>query len=140
MIRYIREDIRHYWGNIASIGLPLTFLSILTQKYEGDITIRPLKITLFTFSGLLSNPTQEKVQAALLESERRTWPYMSIIKNHCDIEFTLNECVAEVERRLNQLAETKALETDEGSTCAKPSCVLKRHCSIVDFDEIKEVI
>ena len=76
------------------------FFGVFTQKYSGDITIKPLKLNFRNFHGLLSNPTHEKVLEAILEGERKTWPYISMVKNHCDIEFALDECVAEVERRV----------------------------------------
>ncbi len=106
LIHFLKAELRHYAQNVSSLNLPIpgiSAFSILTQQYEGDITIKPLNLKLDSFKGLLSNPTSSKVAEAISAAERETWKSISIIKNHCDIEFAINRCVVELKKRLEQL-------------------------------------
>jgi TAG lipase/steryl ester hydrolase/phospholipase A2/LPA acyltransferase len=103
LIHFTKAELKHYAQNVAAVGLPgpiSSVLSIFTQKYEGDITIKPLSLQLKSFQGLLSNPTSARVAAAIREGELETWKHLSIIKNHCDIEFTINECIGTIKSQL----------------------------------------
>jgi hypothetical protein len=103
LIHFTKAELKHYAQNVSAVGLPgpiTSVLSIFTQKYEGDITIKPLRIQLKSFQGLLSNPTSARVAAAIREGELETWKHLSIIKNHCDIEFTINECISTIKTQL----------------------------------------
>lgn len=103
LIHFTKAELKHYAQNIGSLNLPIPFLSalsIFTQKYEGDITIKPVRMQMKTFQGLLSNPTSSRVAEAIREGELETWKYISIIKNHCDIEFTINECISAIKAQL----------------------------------------
>ena len=74
-------------------------ISVLSQKYSGDITIFP-EISYADFPRILSNPTTEFMQQALLSGEKATWPKMSIIKNHCAIELALDDAVQKLRTRV----------------------------------------
>ena len=74
-------------------------ISVLSQKYSGDITILP-EISYADFPRMLSNPTPEFMQQALLSGERATWPKISIIKNHCAIELALDDTVQKFRTRV----------------------------------------
>jgi hypothetical protein len=103
LIHFTKAELKHYAQNVAAVGLPgpiSSVLSIFTQKYEGDITIKPLSLQFKSFQGLLSNPTSARVAAAIREGELETWKHLSIIKNHCDIEFTINECIGTIKSQL----------------------------------------
>jgi len=109
LIHFTKAELKHYAQNVASLGLPFSsMLSVLTQKYEGHITIKPLRIQAKSFQGLLSNPTASRVAFAIREGELEAWKYISIIKNHCDIEFTINECIHSIKAQL------QAVEGREG--------------------------
>ncbi|CAI2174449.1 6715_t:CDS:10 [Funneliformis geosporum] len=73
--------------------------SIMSQRYYGDITIVP-NLSYTDFLKILSNPTPESMREATLRGERATWLKISIIKNHCQIELTLDEIVFRLRRRL----------------------------------------
>lgn len=129
LIHFTKAELKHYAQNVAAVGLPgpiSSVLSIFTQKYEGDITIKPLSLQLKSFQGLLSNPTSARVAAAIREGELETWKHLSIIKNHCDIEFTINECIGTIKSQL------QAVEGREGprKTLAE-ELVLRREFSAV---------
>ena len=105
----------HRMHTLAELGIFPNLLtktvSVLSQKYSGDITILP-EISYADFPRMLCNPTPEFMHAAMLSGQRATWPKISIIKNHCAIELALDDAVqklrtrvafspSEVESRLN---------------------------------------
>ncbi len=93
----------HRMHTMAEIGIfPNTLtkaVSILNQKYSGDITIFP-EISYADFPRMLSNPTPEFMHQAMLCGERATWPKLSRIKNHCAIELALDDAVQKLRARV----------------------------------------
>ena len=74
-------------------------VSVLSQKYSGDITILP-ENNYANFPKMLSNPTPEFMRQAMICGERATWPKLSIIKNHCAIELALDDAVQKLRARV----------------------------------------
>lgn len=74
-------------------------VSVLSQKYSGDITILP-EISYADFPRMLSNPTEEFMHQAMLTGERATWPKLSRIRNHCAIELALDDAVQKLRARV----------------------------------------
>ena len=74
-------------------------VSVLSQKYSGDITILP-EISFADFPRILSNPTPEFMRQAMLTGERATWPKIGIIQNHCAIELALDNAVQKLRARV----------------------------------------
>ncbi|KAL9121526.1 MAG: hypothetical protein Q9187_001911 [Circinaria calcarea] len=74
-------------------------VSVLSQKYSGDITILP-EISYADFPRMLSNPTPEFMNQAMLGGERATWPKLSRIRNHCAIELALDDAVQKLRTRV----------------------------------------
>jgi len=66
--------------------------SILGQRYSGDITILP-KISYANFPRVMSNPTADFMEQAMLSGERATWPKLTEVRNHCAIELALDDAV-----------------------------------------------
>lgn len=93
----------HRMHTLADMGILPNVLtktvSVLSQKYSGDITIFP-EISYAHFPRMLSNPTKEFMSRAMLSGERATWPKMSIIKNHCAIELALDDAVQKLRARV----------------------------------------
>jgi len=93
----------HRMHTLADMGILPNILtktvSVLSQKYSGDITIFP-EISYAHFPRILSNPTKEFMHQAMLSGERATWPKMSIIKNHCAIELALDDAVQKLRARV----------------------------------------
>ncbi|KAL9129601.1 MAG: hypothetical protein Q9217_001989 [Psora testacea] len=93
----------HRLHTLAELGVFPNLLtktvSVLSQKYSGDITILP-EISYADFPRMLSNPTPEFMHAAMLSGERATWPKISIIKNHCAIELALDDAVQKLRTRV----------------------------------------
>lgn len=86
----------HRMHVLTELGIfPNTFTkarSVLSQKYSGDITILP-EISFSNFPKILTNPTTEFMEQAMLSGQRATWPKLSRIQNHCTIELALDSAV-----------------------------------------------
>ena len=67
--------------------------SMLSQNYNGDITIAP-KYKLGHYLKLLSNPDPTFIKELMLEGERATWPRISMIRTHSQISKTLENCIS----------------------------------------------
>ncbi|KAI4260508.1 MAG: hypothetical protein L6R42_004011, partial [Xanthoria sp. 1 TBL-2021] len=97
-----KDEALHRMRTMAEIGIfpnALTkAISVLSQKYSGDITIFP-EISYNDFPRMLSNPTPEFMTNAMLCGERATWPKLSRIRNHCAIELALDDAVQKLRAR-----------------------------------------
>ncbi|KAL8800772.1 MAG: hypothetical protein Q9182_004936 [Xanthomendoza sp. 2 TL-2023] len=98
-----KDEALHRMRTMAEIGIfpnALTkAVSVLSQKYSGDITIFP-EISYNDFPRMLSNPTPESMANAMLCGERATWPKLSRIRNHCAIELALDDAVQKLRARV----------------------------------------
>lgn len=98
-----KDEALHRMRTLAEIGIfpnALTkAISVLSQKYSGDITIFP-EISYADFPRMLSNPTPDSVTNAMVSGERATWPKLSRIKNHCAIELALDDAVQKLRARV----------------------------------------
>lgn len=116
LMNFFKKQIKAYIKNIAEFGLNtnvLKFLDIgliplLTQKYEGDITICPTdKISLAHLLRIvLTNPNAETYPEIVKAGERACWPYIARIRTMCRIEFAL-------ERAVRYLRGEQALEDEK---------------------------
>ena len=92
--QFAKTEAMHRLTTLADLGVfPNTLtkaVSVLSQKYSGDITILP-EISYADFPRMLSNPTPHFMQEATLRGERAAWPKLSRIRNHCAIELALDE-------------------------------------------------
>eukprot|EP00276_Gloeochaete_wittrockiana_P017150 CAMPEP_0184338866 /NCGR_PEP_ID=MMETSP1089-20130417/7481_1 /TAXON_ID=38269 ORGANISM="Gloeochaete wittrockiana, Strain SAG46.84" /NCGR_SAMPLE_ID=MMETSP1089 /ASSEMBLY_ACC=CAM_ASM_000445 /LENGTH=1055 /DNA_ID=CAMNT_0026665711 /DNA_START=214 /DNA_END=3378 /DNA_ORIENTATION=- len=93
--RLLASEIKHRCIQLAELDMvPRVvsgFLPIVTQRYEGDITIVP-SMTMDDYKNIFTNPSKELLEKATLESMRNTWPKLAIIRSHCRVEITLDEC------------------------------------------------
>ena len=101
--RLAKSEALHRMHVLADMGIFPNVLtktvSVLSQKYSGDITIFP-EISYADFPRMLSNPTPAFMHRAMLAGERATWPKMSIVRNHCAIELALDEAVQKLRARV----------------------------------------
>ncbi|KAG1139955.1 hypothetical protein G6F37_010344 [Rhizopus arrhizus] len=106
-----KTEIQHRCTQLTEIGVIPSFFnkiqSIISQKYSGDITIVP-EVGYSDFLRVLSNPTEKSIEDAIVRGERATWPKMSIIKNHLQIELAIDQILYRLRLlRLNELQSTK---------------------------------
>ncbi|QDS69160.1 hypothetical protein FKW77_010522 [Venturia effusa] len=96
MANLAKGEALHRMHVLTELGiLPNTFTkarSVLSQKYSGDITILP-EISYSNFPKILTNPSIEFMEQAMLSGQRATWPKISRIQNHCTIELALDTAV-----------------------------------------------
>ncbi|GLE03090.1 hypothetical protein PINS_up011969 [Pythium insidiosum] len=103
LLSFLKKQMKAYIKNIAEFGLNtsvLKFLDIgliplLTQKYEGDITICPTETysMLYLLRTCLTNPTMQTFDGILKSGERACWPHISRVRTMCRIEFALERAV-----------------------------------------------
>lgn len=103
MTKLAKGEALHRMHVMAEMGIfPNTLtkaVSVLSQKYSGDITIFPA-IPYTNFSRMLKNPTTEFMLEAMLAGQRATWPKVSRIRNHCAIELALDDAVQKLRARV----------------------------------------
>lgn len=74
-------------------------ISLLTQKYSGDVTILP-DLAVTDFLSIFSNPTPEFLFQFILKGARAAWPKITVINNHCGVEFALDREISNLRGRL----------------------------------------
>ncbi|MCJ1287451.1 hypothetical protein MMC26_006802 [Xylographa opegraphella] len=103
MTHFAKGEALHRMHMMSEMGIfPNTLtkaVSVLSQKYSGDITIFP-EISYADFPRMLSNPTPEFMERAMLCGQRATWPKLSRIRNHCAIELALDDAVQKLRTRV----------------------------------------
>ncbi|KAI8972459.1 acyl transferase/acyl hydrolase/lysophospholipase [Pilobolus umbonatus] len=103
-----KTEVQHRCTQLTELGVIPSFFnkvqSIMSQKYSGDITIIP-EIEYSDFLKILSNPTPSYALNCTMKGERATWPKMSIIKNHLQIELAIDQILYRLRlRRLNEIS------------------------------------
>ena len=59
------------------------------QRLSGDITIvPPFKVSMYT--NIISNPTWDTIKQFMQYALRCTWPNISVIRSHCQVELMLD--------------------------------------------------
>ncbi|KAF7618156.1 putative patatin family phospholipase [Aspergillus flavus] len=103
MTHLAKDEILHRLTVLSELGIFPTSLtktvSIVNQKYSGDINIYP-EILYTHFPAILKNPTREFMLKACLSGERATWPKLRRIRNHCAIELALDSAIQQMRARV----------------------------------------
>jgi predicted acylesterase/phospholipase RssA len=90
-------EVTHYLQMAAEMSISRNLCtklrSVLSQQYSGDITILPDLSEVARLNKLLVNPTPEYLLQATMKGARATWPKISIIRNHCGLEFALDRAI-----------------------------------------------
>ena len=98
-----RSEALYRMHTLADMGIFPNVLtktvSVLSQKYSGDITIFP-EVSYADFPRILSNPSAEFMHQCMISGQRATWPRLSIIRNHCAIELALDDAVQKLRARI----------------------------------------
>ncbi|PYI22264.1 patatin-domain-containing protein [Aspergillus violaceofuscus CBS 115571] len=98
-----KDEIMYRLTVLSEMGICPTALtktmSIVNQKYSGDINIYP-EILYSNFPVMLRNPTTDFMLQACLSGERATWPKLGRIRNHCAIELALDIAVQKMRARV----------------------------------------
>lgn len=71
-------------------NLTSKLISLLSQQYSGDITILP-RLEWCDFLKVFQNPTPQFMLDFILKGARASWPKITVINNHCGVEFALDK-------------------------------------------------
>ncbi|TPX53981.1 hypothetical protein SeMB42_g00494 [Synchytrium endobioticum] len=116
----LRSELQHRLCQLTDLGLTgsLTYRAqaILMQKYYGDITIVP-SMTIADYGYIVTNPTIELFHRYLVAGEKATWPLISLIKNHLQIETCIEECLYRL--RIRKLAEERKQRQESDGVSGK---------------------
>ncbi|KAA8648994.1 putative Patatin family phospholipase [Aspergillus tanneri] len=103
MTQLAKDELLHRMTVLSELGFFPTSLSktvsIVNQKYSGDINIYP-EVRYTNLPRILKNPTTEFMLEACLSGERATWPKIREIRNHCAIELALDSAIQKMRARV----------------------------------------
>ncbi|EGD78367.1 hypothetical protein PTSG_09434 [Salpingoeca rosetta] len=96
LLQLVRSEMLYRLEQLLKLGFKphwiKNFSHLLSQPYSGDITVTP-RVTLNDYLYLVSNPTPERVRHGVLVGQLATWPKLSILQSHCQIEMALDNAV-----------------------------------------------
>ncbi|CAK7913403.1 triacylglycerol lipase 4 [[Candida] anglica] len=94
---FMASEVIHYLEVLHECGvgsnLSTKLISILSQQYSGDITILP-DFNIKDFTKIFENPTPEFLLECIVRGARASWPKITVIKNHCGVEFALDKAIS----------------------------------------------
>ena len=88
-------------------------ISILSQNYSGDITIIP-EYKMSDFVNLFENPDTEFMLDFICRGAKVSWPKVSIIHNHCSVEFALDKAITILRGRIITSANYRITSNSSG--------------------------
>lgn len=105
-------------------------ISILSQNYSGDITILP-SYHASDFLNIFQNPTPAFLVDFIVRGAKACWPKITLINNHCGIEFALDKAITTLRGKLisNSLKSKKNSSTPvkTGNSISTPSSIVRRN-------------
>lgn len=112
---FVTNEMIHYLQVLHEMNLyknlTLKAVSILSQKYSGDITILP-ELNFKDFLKIFQNPTPEFLLEFTLKGARAAWPKITVINNHCRVEFALDKEISYLRGRLVSSANKRLTYTE----------------------------
>ncbi|QBM87197.1 TAG lipase / steryl ester hydrolase / phospholipase A2 / LPA acyltransferase [Metschnikowia aff. pulcherrima] len=100
---FILNEVIHYLQILHELNIQKNItskmISILTQRYSGDITILP-ELDVSDFLLLFTNPTPKFILDFILKGARAAWPKITVINNHCGVEFALDKEISVLRGRI----------------------------------------
>lgn len=122
-----KDEALHRLHFLAELGIFPTavtkLLSVLSQKYSGDITILP-EFNAYDLPRILKNPTVEFMERSTLSGERATWPKLSRIRDRCAVELAIDRSIQTLRARClfsQSQVNLRRLVTDANGLGLKPS-------------------
>ena len=119
VIQFLKQQIKAWILNVSLLSLQLGLpglgkglLPLLTQRYEGDVTIVP-RWGLNDLFELFKDPSKARFEACRLEGQRVTWPKMRRLSAECAIERVMDKCTRELRAKL-AAQETNMIPTPRG--------------------------
>lgn len=116
----------HFLAELSIFPTAVTkLLSVLSQKYSGDITILP-EFSAHDLPRILKNPTVEFMERSTLSGEQATWPKLSRIRDRCAVELAIDRSIQTLRARClfsQSQVDLRRLVTDANGLGLKPSFV-----------------
>jgi len=122
-VRFLKAQLRSWLRNFVTFlnfGSDVSPWSVkrgifqtITQDYEGresDVTIMPWVGDLdvvTAFLSILKNPTTAEYHRLVAVGEANTWPFISRIRAHCQVEMTLDKCVQRLRKYMSSYRDEK---------------------------------
>lgn len=95
------SEVKHRCQQAITLGMAPRLLKLtMEQKYTGDVTIVPQLS--FEHYMRLMEVTEVTLQSYVQAGERCTWPFLSMIRGNCQLEFVLDECTRKVATKIQQ--------------------------------------
>ncbi|KAK6458688.1 acyl transferase/acyl hydrolase/lysophospholipase [Scheffersomyces xylosifermentans] len=116
---FVSCEIVHYLQILNTMdiykNLSNKLISVLSQKYSGDITILP-DFKIQDFTKIFKNPTPEFLLDFIIRGAKASWPKVTVIHNHCSVEFALDKAINILRGRL--ITSAYHLPSNSSSTSA----------------------
>lgn len=100
---FVTGEIIHYLQISSEMNVYRNFCSkaitLLSQSYSGDVTILP-ELAMKDFTKVFVNPTPEFLLDFIIRGARALWPKITVIRNHCGVEFALDKAISHLRGRL----------------------------------------
>jgi predicted acylesterase/phospholipase RssA len=107
LMQAIKAELKFRYSQLEGLGLvPRIFrmtISILTQPFEGDVTVLR-DLSLADLRKLFRNPTLQDIRAAVARGQRLAYTKLDEIHHNCLIEFTIDDCIEYIGRRFQDAA------------------------------------
>jgi TAG lipase/steryl ester hydrolase/phospholipase A2/LPA acyltransferase len=106
LIQFLKTQVKAWIKNVSMLSfqfnLPLLgkgLLPLLTQRYEGDVTLVP-RWGMNDLFELFKDPDKERFETCKLEGERITWPKLERLRDECQVEFIMDQCCRSLRRKM----------------------------------------
>lgn len=104
---FVALEAIHYFQVLSELeiykNLSNKAIAVLSQQYIGDITIFP-EFSASDFAQVFTNPTPKFMIDFIVRGARAAWPKLTVINNHCSVEFALDKAIIELRGRIITLA------------------------------------
>lgn len=100
---FMTSEIIHYLQILNEMDVYKTLsnklITLISQHYSGDITILP-DFKSKDFFKVFKNPTPAFLLDFIIRGARASWPKVTVIYNHCGVEFALDKAISLLRGRL----------------------------------------
>lgn len=116
---FMTSEIIHYLQILNEMDVYKTLanklITLISQHYSGDITILP-DFKTEDFLKIFKNPTPEFLLDFIIRGARASWPKVTVIYNHCGVEFALDKAISLLRGRLITSSSNKLTYRNSNST------------------------
>ena len=139
IIQFLKLQVKAWIKNISMLslqfGIPLLgkgLLPLLTQKYEGDVTLVP-RWGINDLFELFKDPDESRFNACKLEGERITWPKLEQLKQECQVEYVMDQCTKSLRLKLARQEEEMLIQTTVNNKKGETTTKTTRRTRIPSF-------